>query len=153
MTEASTSVLERPSTGLRSASQCSRLTNDPFALRNVSGRSAEGRRWRDLVGSYRAQFPQATADEVRALAALRLKLEQMQEAVVAMAGDVDPEALGRLSNIVARRERELQRKAPPKPAMSVRQAIAARYPAARLAPVVPPHEEAADAGKDAGEAL
>jgi predicted ATPase with chaperone activity len=95
------SIVERPSR-IRSA-----ITNSPFKLRGIDGRSAESRRWRDLVIAYANDVGgvEALSESQRALvtqaATVQLSAEKIQARIVA--GEVvDGEELTRLSNVLAR---------------------------------------------------
>ncbi len=94
--------MTRPSK-LRSA-----VTNKPFVLAGVDGRSSTGRRFRDVVDGLIAEFGTADIDRVRELAALMVTREASQAAAVK--GDAEAcETLVRLSNLISRREKELGR--------------------------------------------
>ncbi len=85
----------------------SRLTNNPHKLDGVDMRTQRGRRYRDIVDALVAEFGADNPVALRELAGLKFTLEQTQAAVVA--GDQRArEDLVRISNLVARRERELR---------------------------------------------
>jgi hypothetical protein len=82
-----------------------RITNDPFFLRGVDGRSMASRRFRDvtyaLADDSNGDPPEAAKILIRHAAALTVTVEQLQDRV--MAGtDVDLEPLTRLSNALSR---------------------------------------------------
>jgi hypothetical protein len=95
------SIVERPSR-IRSA-----ITNSPFKLRGIDGRSAESRRFRDLVHAYASDVGgvEALTEMQRALvtqaATVQLSAEKIQARVV-NGERVDGEELTRLSNVLAR---------------------------------------------------
>src|SRR5580658_2449638 len=83
------------------------LTNNPHKLDGVDMRTQRGRRYRDIVDALITEFGPANPVGLRELAGLKFTLEQTQAAVVAG----DPRAredLVRISNLVARREREMR---------------------------------------------
>ncbi len=83
------------------------LTNNPYRLDGVDMRSPRGRRYRDIVDALIAEFGSANPVGLRELAGLKFTLEQTQASVVA--GDERArEDLVRISNLVARREREMR---------------------------------------------
>jgi hypothetical protein len=70
-------------------------------------RTQRGRRYRDIVDALIAEFGAANSVGLRELAGLKFTLEQTQAAVVA--GDQRArEDLVRVSNLVARREKEMR---------------------------------------------
>jgi hypothetical protein len=94
----------RPSR-LRSA-----VTNNPFALSGVDGRSRTGRRYRDIVDGIIAEHGFGDLNRVRELAALMMARETAQ--VQAVGGDAAAqENLVRLANTIARAEKELRARA------------------------------------------
>jgi hypothetical protein len=83
------------------------LTSDPRRLVGVDMRSLGGRRYRAIVEHLAAEFGTANAIALRELAGLRYTLEQTQAAIVS--GDTRARTdLVRISNLIARRERELR---------------------------------------------
>lgn len=91
----------------RSRKLRSGLTNNPHRLDGVDMRSCRGRRYRDIVDALIAEFGSTNPVGLRELAGLKFTLEQTQAAVVA--GDQRAcEDLVRISNLVARREREMR---------------------------------------------
>jgi hypothetical protein len=83
------------------------MTNDPRRLDGVDMRTSAGRRYRDIVDQLAAEFGAVNPVALRELAGLRYTLEQTQAAVVA--GDARARSdLVRVSNLIARRERELR---------------------------------------------
>jgi hypothetical protein len=82
-----------------------RITNDPFFLRGVDGRTMACRRFRDVTHALADDFdgdpPEAAKILIRHAAALTVTVEQLQDQV--MAGkDADLEQLTRLSNALSR---------------------------------------------------
>jgi hypothetical protein len=80
-------------------------------LRGIDGRSAEARRFRDLVEGFAADFGTTPPGEremalVRQAAAITVQAESMQAAIV-RGEDVDPEQLTRLMNVQTRTLKEL----------------------------------------------
>ncbi len=99
------------------------MTNKPFAMAGVSGSSAVGRRYRDVVDALITEFGDADFDRIRELATLKVTREATQAA--ALKGDAEAcETLIRLGNLIARREKELGR-------VAGRQASAASSPSLR----------------------
>jgi len=97
-----TAPVERRSKKLRSG-----FTNNPFKLDGVDMRSPRGRRYRDIVDALILEFGASNPVGLRELAGLKFTLEQTQAAVVA--GDQTKcDDLVRISNLVARREREMR---------------------------------------------
>jgi hypothetical protein len=83
------------------------MTNDPRRLDGVDMRTSAGRRYRDIVDQLAAEFGAVHPVALRELAGLRYTLEQTQPAIVA--GDARARTdLVRISNLIARRERELR---------------------------------------------
>jgi hypothetical protein len=83
------------------------MTNDPRRLDGVDMRTSAGRRYRDIVDALALEFGAVNPVALRELAGLRYTLEQTQAAVVA--GDARARSdLVRVSNLIARRERELR---------------------------------------------
>jgi hypothetical protein len=100
-------VLEGASVDARPKKLRSGLTNNPHKLDGVDMRTQRGRRYRDIVDALITEFGPANPVGLRELAGLKFTLEQTQAAVVAG----DPRAredLVRISNLVARREREMR---------------------------------------------
>jgi hypothetical protein len=83
------------------------LTGDPRRLVGVDMRTSAGRRYREIVEQLTTEFGVANAIALRELAGLRYTLEQTQAAIVS--GDARARTdLVRISNLIARRERELR---------------------------------------------
>jgi hypothetical protein len=83
------------------------MTNDPRRLDGVDMRTSAGRRYRDIVDQLAAEFGAVHPVALRELAGLRYTLEQTQAAIVS--GDTRARSdLVRISNLIARRERELR---------------------------------------------
>jgi hypothetical protein len=100
-------VLEGASVDSRPKKLRSGLTNNPHKLDGVDMRTQRGRRYRDIVDALIAEFGAANSVGLRELAGLKFTLEQTQAAVVG--GDQRArEDLVRVSNLVARREKEMR---------------------------------------------
>jgi hypothetical protein len=105
--------------------------------RGIDGRTREARRFRDLFESFAeslggaAVLTEAERALVRNAASLTVQSEKMQ-AAVASGHDVDLEQMTRVSNAAVRVMRALGAKAKPRARPTVRDNIAARFPAARL---------------------
>jgi hypothetical protein len=87
----------------RSSRGRSAISNDVLKLRGVDGRSASGRRFRDLMRGYAAELGgiDSVSEPQRALcsqaATMTIQLEALQGQVVA-GGAVDPELIIRTAN-------------------------------------------------------
>jgi len=100
----------------------SRITNGSDLLRGIDGRSAEARRYRDLIEGFTAEFGSATPGEremalIRQAAALTVQAETMQAAIV-RGEAVDIEQLTRVANALTGTLKELgirKHRAAPKP--------------------------------------
>lgn len=111
----------RSASASRPSTLRSRVTNDPLLLRGVDGRSAAGRRYRDLAIALaddlggQDKLSEPTKILVRQAAALAVQVEGLQAKIVA-GEDVDLEQLTRLSNVLGRTLHRLGLKKPaPKP--------------------------------------
>jgi hypothetical protein len=83
------------------------LVGDPRRLDGIDMRTRAGQRYRQVVEALVAEFGSADKIALREPAGLRYTLEQTQAAVVA--GDArERSGLVRVSNLIARRERELR---------------------------------------------
>jgi hypothetical protein len=83
------------------------LVGDPRRLDGVDMRTKAGQRYSEIVEALVAEFGSANKIALRELAGLRYTLEQTQASIVA--GDVRARSdLVRISNLIARRERELR---------------------------------------------
>jgi hypothetical protein len=60
----------------------SRTTNGAQLLIGIDGRSAQARRFRDILRGYQREFESASDDELRSVAMLALRLEEMQAQLV-----------------------------------------------------------------------
>lgn len=96
----------------------SRITNRSEMLRGIDGRSAEARRYRDLVEGFSADFVSPLGERemalIRQAAAMTVQAETMQTKIV-RGEAVDLEQLTRLSNVLTRTLKELgihKRRAP-----------------------------------------
>lgn len=93
--------------------QLAARTNRPFSLPGVDLRTAQGRRYTDIVRSLRMKYGDSNPAGINELAATQLALERMQAAIVK--GDaVDTNDLVRLSNLAVRQEARLAGKSPKK---------------------------------------
>jgi hypothetical protein len=106
------------------------LVGDPRRLDGIDMRTRAGQRYRQVVEALVAEFGSANKIALRELAGLRFALEQTQAAIVA--GDTKARTdLVRISNLVARRERELRQSsavaAAKSPAVTLHERLAARY--------------------------
>jgi hypothetical protein len=103
-------VLRPPARAARSPLQRARVTNDPYRLPGVDGRSPAGRRYRDIVYAIIAKFGDGDTEAVRELAGLRITLEQTQAA--AMTGDQRARTdVVRLMRMVEKRDAALRQSA------------------------------------------
>ena len=100
----------------------SRITNGSELLRGVDGRSAEGRRYRDLTEAFRVEFGLGASERemaaIRLATALTVQSETLQAAIV-RGERVAEEELTRALNAQARALRELrlmQKRRAPRPA-------------------------------------
>jgi hypothetical protein len=89
----------------------SRITNGSELLRGVDGRSAEARRYRDLVVAYKAEFghdlSQSEMAAIKQAAWLTVRSEDMQAAQL-RGQDVNDEESTRVANSLSRALRELR---------------------------------------------
>jgi hypothetical protein len=102
----------------RSRIHRSKISNGTLMLRGIDGRSAEARRYRDLLESYSAEFgPAAQTEPVMALirqaAGLTVQAEGMQAAIV-RGEAIDVEQLVRVTNALARTLNALRSRRKPK---------------------------------------
>lgn len=92
---------------VRSRKAHARLTNNLRELHGVDGRSAEGKRYRDLLDSLIVEFGAHDPIRLRELAGLKYTQELTQAA--AIKGDMAAcENLVRLANLISRREGALR---------------------------------------------
>jgi hypothetical protein len=104
--------------------------HDPFKMAGVDMRSDQGRRFRDIAALVIAEHgPDLDATRVRELAGIRLAIEVATAA--AIGGDAKArQDIVRLSNLAARKERELREAkrvaADSKPAVNLEQHLARR---------------------------
>ena len=113
---------------VRSAKAHARVTNNLRELDGIDGRSADGKRYRDLIDLAIGEFGTDDPLRLRELAALRFSLEKTQAAVIA--GHVSAtEDLVRLANLISRREKELRAKRPKpgRPPATLKDRLATRY--------------------------
>lgn len=106
------------------------MTSDPRRLDGIDMRTSAARRDHDLVDQLAAEFGPANEIALRELAGLRFTLEQTQAAIVA--GDTRARNdLVRISNLIARRDRELREAnvvaAAKAPAITLHERLATRY--------------------------
>jgi len=105
-------MLRKSVTGISTTNR-SRVTNGTRLLTGVDGRSAEARRFRDLVRSYESEFEstsEADRNLIRQAALLALKSEHLQAAVV-RSEPVDADTLTKLAGQLRRVLGDLRRKA------------------------------------------
>jgi hypothetical protein len=90
----------------RSSRQRSARSNDPFVLTGADQRSAQARRFRDIIEGLISEFGDAEPNRLREIGMLKFAIEREQEAIVA---DVtrSAETLLRLSNSCERKEHRL----------------------------------------------
>jgi hypothetical protein len=114
---------------VRSAKAHARVTNNLRELAGIDGRSADGKRYRDLLDMAVEEYGMHDPIRLRELAALRFSLEKVQEAVVG--GDVlRAEDQVRLANLISRREKELrakQRQREVEPPAGLRDRLGSKY--------------------------
>lgn len=117
--------MSRPATSTLAAEpvpsrQRSVLTNDPRRLAGVDMRSAAGRRFRDIVEALQREHgAESDPSRLREVASLKLTLEAAQAAALNGDAAMTTEVV-RLSNLIARRERDLRlrrKAAPPGPSL------------------------------------
>ena len=102
------------------------LTNDPRRLPGVDMRSHHGRRFRDIVEVLLAEFGNVDTARLREVASLKFTLEMTQSAV--LSGDASKaDDLVRISNLIARKERELRARIRPRDTTPSLADIAARH--------------------------
>lgn len=83
------------------------LVGDPRRLAGIDMRTRAGLRFKEIAEALLVEFGSANKIALRELAGLRFALEQTQASIVA--GDVRARSdLVRISNLIARRERELR---------------------------------------------
>ncbi len=100
-------MLDAVAITVRSPKARARVTNNLRALHGVDGRSARGKRYRDLLDSLIVEFGTDSPVRLRELAGLMFTREMMQAAVVN--GDIAAcEDLVRLSNVIERKEKALR---------------------------------------------
>lgn len=97
---------ERPPSAPRPRNNRAAVTNGRLLPRGIDGRSADGRRWKDLFAAYRSEMPPgapAAAQEarLRVLATVTLRLERIA-ADSARGAPVDDAQLVALSNLQGR---------------------------------------------------
>jgi hypothetical protein len=103
-------VLDTAAILVRSSKAHARVSNRLHDLEGVDGRSAAGKRYRDILDSLVLEFGSHDPVRLRELAGVRYTLEQVQGDIIA--GDVAArEHLVRLSNLAVRLERRLAAKA------------------------------------------
>ncbi len=116
-------VVDMPDNTTRSRTNRSRITNGKDLLRGINGRSAEARRYRDLIDGFSADLGGTPGQRelalIRQAAALTVQSEVMQAAIV-RGEAIDVEQLTRLANVLTRTLKELgihKGKAAPKPSL------------------------------------
>jgi len=117
----------------RSQKAHAKVTNDVFALAQIDGRSAQGKRYRDIIDGVVSEFGSAELSLVREVAGLRYVIEREQAALITDE-ERSPENLVRLQNVCSRKERELRLRArrtsaaaAPAPGSGLRDRLAAKY--------------------------
>jgi hypothetical protein len=100
-------VLRPPARAARSPLQRARVTNDPYRLPGVDGRSPAGRRYRDIVYAIIAKFGDEDTEAVRELAGLKFTLEQTQAAAV-MGDQRARTDIVRISRMIEKKEAALR---------------------------------------------
>jgi hypothetical protein len=120
------------------------LTNDPRRLAGISMHTPEGRRFKDIVDAILVEFGRdADVTRVRELASLKFSHEMIQGEVIA--GDLaKTDDLVRLSNLIARMERDLRRRKAARAAMTP--------PAHSLESIIARHRAADEAARKAAAA-
>lgn len=121
------------------------LTNDPRRLAGISMHTPEGRRFKDIVDAILVEFGgDADVTRVRELASLKFSHEMIQAQVIA--GDLaKADDLVRLSNLIARMERDLRRRKAARAAMTP--------PAHSLESIIARHRAADEAARKAAAAV
>ena|SRR5690349_1811802 len=76
----------------------SRTTNGAQLLDGVDGRSSGARRFRDILHGYQREFASTPVDDLRSLAMLALRLEEMQAQVV-RGEPVDDVVMARMAGV------------------------------------------------------
>ena len=99
-------MLQTSAVAARPASTQSAITNRSELLRGIDGRSAESRRFRDLIEGFTADFGATPPGErelalIRQAAALTVQAEALQAKIV-RGEDIDLEQLTRLTNVCTR---------------------------------------------------
>ena len=92
----------------RSSRQRSAITNCPSRLPGVDGRSAAGRRWRDIVEAIIGEFGDSNTEAVREFAGLRFAREQVQASAVTGSTPRAAEDLVRIGRLIVRVETTLR---------------------------------------------
>jgi hypothetical protein len=103
-------------------------TNNPHRLAGVDGRTSYARRFADILTALAVEYVGLDPVALRELAGLKLTLELTQAAVIE--GDRKARVdLVRISNLIARRERELReaKVALPASTSSLQDRLAAQY--------------------------
>jgi hypothetical protein len=85
-----------------------RPADDPSRLPGLDARTAAGKRFTQIAGSIIADYPGADIARVRELALLRLSIELRQGRLLSSDDPSQSDQLIRLSNLAARRERDLR---------------------------------------------
>jgi hypothetical protein len=103
-------------------------TNNPHRMEGLDGRTAHGRRFRDLTDELAGEYGQASASALREIAGIKLAVEVATAA--AIGGDARArQDLVRLSNLAKRAERDLrdaERGLPDKPVGTLEEHLACR---------------------------
>jgi len=101
----------RPVSDTRPRNLRSRVTNGSVLLANVDGRSANARRYRDLVAQLTAEFPTADVTLIRSYAAIVIQTEVLQAQII-RGEAADADVLIRLSSETRRLRAALSRRRP-----------------------------------------
>ena len=118
-------MLDTAAITVRSAKAHTRVTNNLHELHGVDGRSAEGKRYRDLLDSLILEFGAHDPARLREIAMLKFMLEREQ-----VSGACTLENIVRLHNVIERKERALRaskRAASATPTVSLAAKLAAKY--------------------------
>jgi hypothetical protein len=85
-----------------------RPADDPARLPGLDLRTQNGRRFTAIARALMAEYPGADVSRIRELAMLRLSIELRQGRLLASNDPAQSDELVRLSNLAARRERDLR---------------------------------------------
>lgn len=85
-----------------------RPVDDPSRLPGLDSRTTNGRRFTAIARALVAEYPGGDVSRIRELAILKLSIELRQAQFLATADPARADELVRLSNLAARRERDLR---------------------------------------------